>query len=98
MKLRNLLLAGTAAAISYWAVTNKDKISEEVHETRNLLDDMSGSYSKIQEQVGIIKAYSQPLQEMAQDLNYKFRVYQQEVEGHLDQIQSFQEKYTKSEK
>ena len=29
MKLGNLLLAGTAAAISYWAVSNKDKIAQE---------------------------------------------------------------------
>lgn len=97
MKLGNLLLAGTAAAISYWVVTNKDKIIEEVQETSHILEDMSDSYANIQEQVAIIKSYGHPLQEMAQDLNYKFRVYQQEAQGHLSQIQSIQEKYKPAE-
>ena len=48
MKLGNLLIAGTAAAISYWAVTNKDKIAQEIEETGSLLDDISASYAKIQ--------------------------------------------------
>lgn len=93
MKLGNLLLAGTAAAISYWAVSNKDKIAQEIEETGDLLDDISASYAKIQEQAAIIKGYSQPLQEMAQDLTYKFRVYQQEAAGHLQEIQTIQAKY-----
>lgn len=94
MKLGNLLLTGTAAAISYWLVSNKDKIAEEIQETSGLWDDISASYSKIQKQADIIKNYSQPLKEMTQDLNYKFRVYQQEVDSHLQEIQAIQEKYT----
>ena len=93
MKLGNLLIAGTAAAISYWAVSNKDKIAQEIEETGSLLDDISASYTKIQEQAEILKGYSQPLQEMAQDLNYKFRVYQQEAAGHLQEIKAIQAKY-----
>lgn len=93
MKLGNLLIAGTAAAISYWVVSNKDKIAEEIQETSHLLEDISTSYAKIQEQAQIISSYSQPLKEMTQDLNYKFRVYQQEAAGHLQEIQAIQEKY-----
>ena len=93
MKLGNLLLASTSAALSYWLVSNKDKIAQEIEETGDLLDDISASYAKIQEQAAIIKGYSQPLQEMAQDLTYKFRVYQQEAAGHLQEIQTIQAKY-----
>ncbi len=67
MKLGNLLLTGTAAAISYWLVSNKDKIAEEIQETSGLWDDISASYTKIQKQADIIKNYSQPLKENPQN-------------------------------
>lgn len=93
MKLGNLLLAGTAAALTYWTVTNKDKIIDQVQETSDLLEDISNDYSNIQEQLAVIQGYNQPLKEMSQDLLYKFKVYQKEAEGHLEQIHRVAEKH-----
>lgn len=98
MKLGNLLIASAAAALSYWAVSNRQEIADEVEYKQGLLKDMSQSYSQIQQQIETLKQYQKPLQDMTQDLQYKLRVYQQEVAGHVKEIQAIQEKYQTSNK
>lgn len=93
MSLKHLLIAGSAAALSYWVVSNKDKIIQEVQKTEQLWTGIQDSYQNIQKQAAIIQSYREPLQEMAADLQYKFRVYQQEASAHLNEIKTIQEKY-----
>lgn len=97
MKLGNLLIASAAAALSYWAVSNRQEIADEVEYKQGLLKDMSQSYSQIQQQIETLKEYQKPLQDMAQDLQYKLRVYQQEATAHMEEIQTIQEKYQENE-
>lgn len=96
MKLKNLLLAGASAALSYWVVANRKEIVEEVEYKQGLLKDMNHHYSSIQQQVDVLKQYKTPLQKMAQDLQYKLRVYQQEASGHIEEIKAIQEKHLKT--
>lgn len=95
MSLKHLLIAGSAAALSYWVVSNKDKIIQEVQETEQLWTSLQDSYQNIQKQAAIIQSYREPLQEMASDFRYKLRVYQQEADAHLNEIKTIQEKYAR---
>ncbi|NQJ72420.1 chemotaxis protein [Streptococcus suis] len=98
MKLRNLLLALSAASATYLAISNREKIAKEVKATKQLVTDMETSKINIQDQLAIIQSFQKPLQEMVEDLQYKTRVYQQSIAGNLDEIQKIQQKYTNEEK
>lgn len=98
MKLRNLLLALSAASATYLAISNREKIAKEVKDTKQLVTDMETSKTNIQDQLAIIQSFQKPLQEMVEDLQYKTRVYQQSIAGNLDEIQKIQQKYTNEEK
>lgn len=98
MKLRNLLLALSAASATYLAISNREKIAKEVKATKQLVTDMETSKTNIQDQLAIIQSFQKPLQEMVEDLQYKTRVYQQSIAGNLDEIQKIQQKYTNEEK
>ncbi|MBF0778484.1 chemotaxis protein [Streptococcus cuniculi] len=93
MKLSHLIAAGTAATIAYLAVKNRDKIVTETTETMDIIHRMQDSYQNIQDQLAFIQGYQAPLQEMADDLQRKLRVYQQSIAGNLNEIQKIQAKY-----
>lgn len=98
MKLRNLLLALSAASATYLAISNREKIAKEVKATKQLVTDMETSKTNIQDQLAIIQSFQKPLQEMVEALQYKARVYQQSIAGNLDEIQKIQQKYINEEK
>ncbi|MGT2715146.1 chemotaxis protein [Streptococcus respiraculi] len=93
MKLTHLIAAGTTATIAYLAVKNRDKIAHETTETMDIIHRIKDSYQNIQEQLAFLQAYQEPLQDMAEDLQYKLRVYQQSIAGNLSEIQKIQAKY-----
>ncbi|HEM3625506.1 chemotaxis protein [Streptococcus suis] len=93
MKLSNIIVAVGAASATFLAITNRDKISKEVKETKQLLTDIQTSKSNIQHQLAIIQSLQKPLQELTADLQYKTRIYQQSIAGNLQEIQIIQEKY-----
>lgn len=95
MKLRHLLLALSTASATYLAISNREKIAKEVKDTKQLVNDMEASKSNIQDQLAIIQSFQKPLQDLAADLQYKSRVYQQNISGNLDEIQKIVEKYKK---
>ncbi|MEG3310008.1 chemotaxis protein [Streptococcus sp. 32226D021BW] len=98
MKLRNLLLALSAASATYLAISNREKIAKEVKDTKQIMTDMEASKSNIQEQLAIIQSFKEPLESLANDLQYKSRVYQQSITGNLEEIQKVMAKYNKEEK
>lgn len=93
MKLTHLIAAGTAATIAYLAVKNRDKIAQETTETMDIVHRIENSYQNIQDQLAFLQASQEPLQDMAEDLKYKLRVYQQSIAGNLSEIQKIQAKY-----
>ncbi|HFI0449592.1 TPA: chemotaxis protein [Streptococcus suis] len=95
MKLRNILIALSAAGVTYLAISNREKIAKEVKDTKQIVTDMEASKTNIQDQLAMIQSFQKPLQEMVEDLQYKARVYQQSIAGNLDEIQKIQQKYTK---
>ncbi|HFU4055035.1 TPA: chemotaxis protein [Streptococcus suis] len=95
MKLRNILIALSAASATYLAISNREKIANEVKDTKQIVTDMEASKTNIQDQLAIIQSFQKPLQDLAADLQYKSRVYQQSIAGNLDEIQKVVEKYKK---
>lgn len=95
MKLRNLLLALSAASATYLAISNREKIAKEVKDTKQIMTDMEASKTNIQEQLAIIQSFKEPLESLANDLQYKSRVYQQSITGNLEEIQKVMAKYKK---
>ncbi|HEL2401110.1 TPA: chemotaxis protein [Streptococcus suis] len=97
MKLRNLLLALSAASATYLAISNREKIAKEVKDTKQIMTDMETSKANIQEQLAIIQSFKEPLESLASDLQYKSRVYQQSITGNLEEIQKVMAKYKKED-
>lgn len=97
MKLRNLLLALSAASATYLAISNREKIAKEVKDTKQIMTDMETSKTNIQEQLAIIQSFKEPLESLANDLQYKGRVYQQSITGNLEEIQKVMAKYKKED-
>lgn len=97
MKLRNLLLALSAASATYLAISNREKIAKEVKDTKQIMTDMEASKSNIQDQLAIIQSFKEPLESLANDLQYKSRVYQQSITGNLEEIQKVMAKYKKED-
>lgn len=97
MKLRNLLLALSAASATYLAISNREKIAKEVKDTKQIMTDMEASKTNIQEQLAIIQSFKEPLESLAGDLQYKSRVYQQSITGNLEEIQKVMAKYKKED-
>ncbi|NQI69897.1 chemotaxis protein [Streptococcus suis] len=95
MKLRNLLLALSAASATYLAISNREKIAKEIKDTKQIMTDMEASKTNIQEQLAIIQSFKEPLESLANDLQYKSRVYQQSITGNLEEIQKVMAKYKK---
>lgn len=97
MKLRNLLLALSAASATYLAISNREKIAKEIKDTKQIMTDMETSKANIQEQLAIIQSFKEPLESLANDLQYKGRVYQQSITGNLEEIQKVMAKYKKED-
>lgn len=95
MKLRHLLLALSTASATYLAISNREKIAKEVKDTKQIMTDMETSKANIQEQLAIIQNFKEPLESLANDLQYKGRVYQQSITGNLEEIQKVMAKYKK---
>ncbi|MCK3941932.1 chemotaxis protein [Streptococcus suis] len=97
MKLRNLLLALSAASATYLAISNREKIAKEIKDTKQIMTDMEANKNNIQEQLAIIQSFKEPLESLANDLQYKGRVYQQSITGNLEEIQKVMAKYKKED-
>ncbi|HFH9836934.1 TPA: chemotaxis protein [Streptococcus suis] len=93
MKLRNILLTGCAATVTYLVIKNREKIIQEVQDSLNQIQTIESNYNNIQKQLDIIQSYRTPLAEMAADLGYKTRVYQQSIAANLREIEKIREKY-----
>lgn len=87
MKFSNLLLFTGAATVSFYLVKNRKKIMDEAVETYDSINSIHQDLQKIQKNVQIIQAQKSHLEAISQDLTYQFKLFEQEVTAHLQQIQ-----------
>ena len=76
MKFSNLVLFTGAA----WA-------SQEVVETSDILDKIQDNLANIQHNLAIIQEQRDNIKEMAQDLTYKYKVFEKQAQAQITQIQ-----------
>lgn len=86
MKLSNLLLFAGAAAVSYQIVKNREKLTEEVSETGQLINQAQASLANIQSNLDYLKNQKGNINDISKDLQYKLKVFNQEAQAHLAQI------------
>jgi len=77
MKLSNLLLFAGSAVGSYLLVKNREVITEEVLDTTDRVE-------AIKQQKEVIKEYQE-------DLTYKFKVFEKDLQARLDVIKELRE-------
>ena len=93
MKLSNIFLFIGAAAVSYKLVENRQKIQEEIIETTDSLDKVKDSLANIQRNIAIIQEQKEQVKDIAQDLNYKYKVLENQAQVQIQQVKDIWEKY-----
>ena len=87
MKFSNLMLFTGAACTSYRLIKNRKTISQEVVETSDILDKIQDNLANIQHNLSIIQEQRDNIKEMAQDLTYKYKVFEKQAQAQISQIQ-----------
>lgn len=87
MKLKNLILTGLLASAAYKLYQNRDQITATVTDTKATLSEGQATLSQTQNQLQTLKAQTADLKKTKDSLAYKFRVFKEEAQPHLDAIQ-----------
>lgn len=91
MKLSNLLLFAGAAAGSYFVVKNRQAITEEILDTSERVEFIKDDIDSIQDNLQIIEQQTQLLQDYKEDLTYKFKVFEKDLQTRLAVLKEVQE-------
>ena len=88
MKLRGLIWFATGATISYQLVKNREPLKNEFNETKQLTDGIQSNLSKIKKNIEIIQEQRVLLNQLLEDFSYKARVFSQQANSSVEQIQT----------
>ena len=91
MKLSNLLLFAGAAAGSYFVVKNRQAITEEFIDTSDRVETIKDDLDIIQNSLQIIDQQKALIKEYQEDLTYKFKVLEKDIQTRLAVIKEIQE-------
>ena len=91
MKLSNLLLFAGSAVGSYFLVKNREVITEEVLETADRVEAIKDDLDVIQYSLQIINQQKEVIKEYQEDLTYKFKVLEKDIQTRLAVIKETQE-------
>ena len=93
MKLGRLLALGTLAYGAYYAYKRREDIKEEILDLNQSRENISHDLDRIKRNLDIIKEQNFVLDDIKQDLSYKTRVFQKDLEPRLNIIQEHLKKY-----
>ena len=91
MKLSNLLLFVGAAAGSYFVVKNRQAITEEFMDTSDRVEAIKEDLDVIQNSLQIINQQKEVIKEYQEDLTYKFKVLEKDLQARLAVIKELRE-------
>lgn len=91
MKLSNLLLFAGAAAGSYFIVKNRQAIQDEVLDTTDRVQAIKDDLDIIQNSLQIIDQQKTLIKEYQEDLTYKFKILEKDIQTRLAVIKETQE-------
>lgn len=93
MRINSLITFGLAAYTSYKVYENRDKIKTGLKESKDSKDAIQKDVDRIKANLAVIKAETNKIDKINQDLSYKFRAFKQETEPMIQQIKERMEKY-----
>lgn len=93
MKLKTLVLSGLASAGAFLLYKNRQEIATVVTETTNDIKNTNQAISKVKANLATVKQEQKTLTNVSQDLGYKFRVFNKELQAHLAEIKTVMAKY-----
>ena len=98
MKIGRYLALGVLAYGAYYAYTRREDIKEELLDLNQSRENISYDLDNIKRNLDIIKEQNLVLADIKQDLNYKKRVFQKDLEPRLNIIQERLKKYQGEDK
>ena len=98
MKIGRFLTLGTLAYGAYYAYKRREDIKEEILDLNQSRENISHDLDNIKRNLDIIKEQNLVLADIKQDLNYKKRVFQKDLEPRLNIIQERLQKYQGEDK
>lgn len=98
MKLGRFLALGTLAYGAYYAYKRREDIKEEILDLNQSRENISHDLDRIKRNLDIIKEQNLVLDDIKQDLSYKTRVFQKDLEPRLSIIQEHLKKYQGDDK
>ena len=93
MKLGRFLALGTLAYGAYYAHKRREDIKEEILDLNQSRENISHDLDRIKHNLDIINEQNLVLDDIKQDLSYKTRVFQKDLEPRLNIIQEHLKKY-----
>lgn len=98
MKIGRFLALGTLVYGAYYAYKRREDIKEEILDLNQSRENISHDLDNIKRNLDIIKEQNLVLADIKQDLNYKKRVFQKDLEPRLNIIQERLQKYQGDDK
>ena len=98
MKIGRFLALGTLVYGAYYAYKRREDIKEEILDLNQSRENISHDLDNIKRNLDIIKEQNLVLADIKQDLNYKKRVFQKDLEPRLNIIQERLQKYQGEDK
>ncbi|VTS79367.1 chemotaxis protein [Streptococcus dysgalactiae] len=93
MKTKTFLALGLLAFAAYKGYQKRDLIKETVTAGLDAKEAIQFDLDKIKGDSALIQDQSRHIQDLGQDLTYKWRVFNQETQAHLSEIQTRLAKY-----
>ena len=98
MKIGRYLALGALVYGAYYAYTRREDIKEELLDLKQSRENISHDLDRIKRNLDIIKEQNFVLDEIKQDLIYKTRIFQKDLEPLLNIIQEHLKKYQSEDK
>ena len=98
MKIGRYLALGALVYGAYYAYTRREDIKEELLDLKQSRENISHELDRIKRNLDIIKEQNFVLDEIKQDLIYKTRIFQKDLEPRLNIIQEHLKKYQSEDK
>ena len=98
MKIGRYLALGALVYGAYYAYKRREDIKEEILDLNQSRENISHDLDRIKRNLDIIKEQNLVLADIKQDLSYKTRVFQKDLEPRLNIIQKRLQKYQGEDK
>lgn len=97
MKIRHLVGLGLTAAAGYKIYQNRQQITNKIRDTKEVVEQGQLSLAEFQTQKQELTQTLPEIKALADNFNYKLRVFEQESKPHIEAIQEILNKYQKKD-